>query len=442
MAGVTRRQFLCACAGAAAARGEPGQVDIELEASAFSAPLGSTGAPFWGYNNQLPGPLIEARAGDTLRLRFRNALREHTNLHFHGLHVSPEGNADNVFVMVEPGGGFTYEVAIPPDHPSGTFWYHPHVHGRTAGQVFRGMAGPLLIRGALDEIPEVAAAKEHLLVLQDFDPGGGEPSPTERMTGREGDVVAVSGRIRPRLAIERDGLARLRAINASASRYYRLRLDDHPLAWIATDGGALPGTRLLDEILLAPGQRADLLVRGDRPPGAYRLWNLPYDRGGMGMMRPARPAEVLAELVYDGAAERPVPLPERLLPFQPIEGGPAVTRVFQLSEGMMMQFLINGRAFDAARTDTRVRLGDVEEWEIRNTGQMDHPFHLHVNPFQVLGPAGAAEDAWRDVVNVPRGGRVRLRVRFADFPGRTVYHCHILDHEDLGMMGVVGMGGD
>jgi FtsP/CotA-like multicopper oxidase with cupredoxin domain len=149
----------------------------------------------------------------------------------------------------------------------------------------------------------------------------------------------------------------------------------------------------------------------------------------------------IATLTVEGAVA-PLPLPLRLLPVAPLPE-PVRTRRFVLNHGMApgmgMVFLINGRAYDHDRVDTRVRLGDTEEWEIVNAGVMDHPFHVHINPFQVVSRDGRPEPfrAWKDVVIVRAGETVRIRTRFADFAGRTVYHCHILDHEELGMMGVL-----
>jgi FtsP/CotA-like multicopper oxidase with cupredoxin domain len=139
-----------------------------------------------------------------------------------------------------------------------------------------------------------------------------------------------------------------------------------------------------------------------------------------------------------------LPLPQKLIPVETLPEPQRVRRFILnhgMSPGMGMVFLINGRAFDHQRLDTQVSLNTVEDWEITNTGVMDHPFHLHTNPFQVISRNGQPEPfrAWKDTVLVRAGETVRLRVRFTDFPGKTVYHCHILDHEDLGMMGTIEM---
>jgi len=395
------------------------------------------------FSSQAPGPVIEASPGDRLRINFTNLLSESTNLHFHGLHVPPTGVADNSFLEVRPGESMTYEFDIPAEHPGGTFWYHPHHHGLAARQLSQGLAGPLIIRGVLDEIPEIAQAPQQILLLQDFEVNAIglplAPGMMERMQGREGNLITVNGRRNPDLVIQKQGWLRLRIINGSPSRFYRLQISEHSLHQIASDGGALPAVQETDEILLAPGERAEVMVRGNRQPGAYRLLNLPYDRGQMGMMgmgssRVASPTQ-LASLVYAGVADSSWDLTQSLTSVEALPQ-PTGFRSFRLGQNMM-SFTINGRTFDPRRADTVVKLNSVEEWEFDNPTDMDHPMHIHTNPFQVIDAKGSPIRAWKDVVVVPARSRVRVRTAFRDFTGRAMYHCHILDHEDLGMMGVL-----
>ncbi len=430
-----------------------GRLDLDLAASDDWVDLAGERARLWTYNGQVPGPLVEVAPGDELRIRLVNRLDERTNLHFHGLHVPPDGTADNIFREVAPGDAATYAFRIPEQHPAGLFWLHPHLHGSVARQVSLGLAAPLIIRGALDAVPEVAAAREHVLVLQDFelDRSGRpiDPGMAALMGGREGALVTVSGQSRPRYAIELQGALRLRFLNASASRFYRLSLEDHAMHLIATDGGSLATPQRVDELMLAPGERRDVLVLGSKEDGAYRLMNLPYNRGSAGMMGGTlgtRTAFELASVVYEARAQSPQRLPSALVDVERLPEA-VRRRTFVLSEtmgmmpgrGMAMRFLINGREFDHTRVDDRVRLGDIEEWEYINNTDMDHPMHVHTNAFQRVGADGQAEPAWLDGVVVPARGRARIRFRFTDFVGATVQHCHILDHEDLGMMSTVLM---
>jgi len=445
-----------------------GVLDLSLAAQAGRLSLAGRPAALYSYNGSVPGPRLEIRPGDHVRIRFTNRLLELTNLHFHGLHVPPSGNADNVFLEIPPMESQIYEFTLPQDHRSGTYWYHPHVHHSIARQVWAGLVGLLIVRGELDEIPEIRDSDEEFLVLKDFGlHANGElltPDPTPRiMQGREGDLVLVNGELNPTFRISKDGLLRLRFLNASVARYYRLQLEDHPMYLIATDGGPIDEPFEMRELLLAPGERAEVLVRGERSPGRYRLMNLPYRRFNMGMMGgggmmcgmgrmrgttiSSNESVVLATLEYR-ERERSLALPSRLVPVEPLLNATLV-RQLVFSHSMMGMdgdaFTINGSPFDPERTDTVVKVGTVEEWEIVNGGGMmmdfDHPFHIHTNQFQVVSEDKRSPRfrAWRDIANVRMGGSVRIRIPFRDFPGRTVYHCHILDHEDLGMMAVIEM---
>lgn len=459
MPGINRRRFLTGSASLLAAQafsslhpaeaaGSEGLVEWDLEATHDWVGVGGGKAYLYAFNRQVPGPTIQARPGDHVRIRFLNSLSEPTNLHFHGLHIPPVGNADNSFLQVRPGERLTYEFDLPASHQGGTFWYHPHVHGSTARQVSRGLAGLFVVRGELDQIPEIEGAPEIGLVLQDFALGTTgvplDPNPMERRTGREGSLITVNGQVNPQFPLERDGWLRLRIANASSSRFYRLRMEEHPFHLIAVDGGGLPAPEEREEILLTPGERVEVMLRGSRPEGSYRLWSLPYDREASGMMRgPISQALGLATFTYLGQAERTWDLPSQLVGVDPLREA-SIRRSFYLGQGMgtgmvmgaTMNFTINGLSFNPDRTDTRASLDSVEEWESINTTTMDHPMHIHTNPFQVVGSDALPIRAWKDVALVPAYSRLRIRTAFRDFTGRTMYHCHILDHEDLGMMGI------
>ncbi len=478
MTKINRRQFLALSAGGAGSfvlasctRGQVGRasstnssldsltlyqsqnglLEVDLEASERLVNIGGKEAYLLAYNGQVPAPRLEAKPGDKVRLRFTNNLTQPTNIHYHGLHIPLTGNADNVFLKIEPGQKLTYEFTIPENHPSGTFWYHPHLHGLVAEQLFGGLAGLFIVRGELDEIPELKAAKEEFLVLQDFAlDNDGRPMGSGHMSlmaGREGDLITVNGQQNPNFNLPENGLLRLRILNASPSRFYRLALEDHAFYQIATDGNSLSEPIEVPELLLTPGQRADVLVKGNKKSGQYRLLNLPYDRGSMGMMgggmmgrrNNSDAPTALATVNYESAVES-LALPTKLASISALSE-PQTVRRFELNHGMSpavgMAFLINGEPYSHDIIHTKVKLNTVEDWELINTGVMDHPFHIHGNAFQVIDRNGQPESllAWRDTVLVKRGETVRIRIPFKDFAGKTVYHCHVLDHEDLGMMG-------
>ena len=420
-----------------------GLLELDLEAKENLVSLGDRQASLLTYNEQIPAPRLEAKPGDRVRIHFTNNLEQPTNIHYHGLHIPLTGNADNVFLHIKPKEKLTYEFQIPNNHPSGTFWYHPHLHGLVAEQLFGGLAGLFIVRGEDEEIPELKAAQEEFLVLQDFSlDERGQRSNSAHMSlmmGREGEIIAVNGQVNPNLNLPAGGLLRLRILNASPSRFYRLTLENHAFYHIATDGNSLNEPVEVNELLLTPGQRADLLVKGDKESGQYRLLNLPYNRGSMGRKNRDEPI-ALATINYASGVDS-LALPTKLNSIDLLPE-PQTVRRFELNHGMSpgvgMAFLINGEYYSSEdRINAEVQLNTVEDWELINTGVMDHPFHIHGNAFQVISRNGQSEPllAWRDTVLVKRGGTVRIRIPFKDFTGKTVYHCHVLDHEDLGMMG-------
>lgn len=458
-------------------RSEGGDLEVDLTASQSQVTLGGRSAKLMAYNQQVPGPQLQVRPGDRVQIRFTNALDQPTNLHYHGLHLPPTGLADDPFRTVAPGETAQYEFQIPDQHPSGFFWYHPHQHGLVAQQVFHGLAGTILVRGE-DEAPELQSAQEAVLVLQDFDLDRRgqvqEPMPPFRMWGRQGSLITVNGQTQPRFSLPQDGLLRLRILNASASRVYQLQLADHPWWLAATDGLSLAAPFSQESVILAPGERADLLVPGDQSPGSYALLSLPYDRGIAAMAKSmghsvdtvlVEEPQTIAILDYgtsgdaspgntspgntsSGSGEagtvRTVTIPTTLGTVETLPE-PSIVREFVFDHGIDPEthdpFLINGRAFGHHRVDVQAQVGTMEDWVLINKAGMDHPFHLHTNWFQVISRNGQPEPlrAWRDTVNLQAYETVRIRIPFRDFVGKTVYHCHILDHEDQGMMGIVEM---
>jgi FtsP/CotA-like multicopper oxidase with cupredoxin domain len=430
-------------------RSTNGRLAIDLVAAAAQVPWGSATRYALTYNGTTPGPTLRLRPGDELTVRLRNQLDRRTNLHTHGLHVSPEGSADNIFVMVDPGQEQTYEYRIPTDHPSGTFWYHPHHHGEVASQIMGGMAGAIVIEDDLDAA--FSGAAERVLVLSDPKIGATSTVLTatgnEQQMGREGDVALVNGQLRPTIDAAAGTVERWRILNASPSRYYRLSVRGATMQLVATDGGRLDQPRPVADLLLTPGQRAEVLVTLDTV-GAATLATSSVSRGGMGGMgmgggsaSATSPAADLLTVRVGPRGASTYTAPTTLRSIAPIDQLHVDNRRTVTLGAMGMgtgAFVIDGKGFAPDRTDINAKLGTTEEWTLHNNSMMDHPFHLHVWPFRVVSRSdGSPDPGWRDTVNVPAGGSVVIRVPFTDTPGRTVYHCHILDHEDLGMMGII-----
>ncbi|WP_342779881.1 multicopper oxidase family protein [Lacisediminihabitans profunda] len=429
-------------------RSANGTLDVTLIASPSPVVIGGTSVTALAYNGSLPGPTLLVRPGDTLTVTLTNRLNDPTNLHTHGLHVSPAGSSDNVFRRIDPGTTAEYRYEIPTDHPPGLFWYHPHHHGMAAQQVFGGLYGAIIVE---DPAP-IPATTERVLIVSDltFDASGtiAAASQMDRMRGREGTTVLLNGQVGATMTAHPGDQERWRIVNACTSRYLDLRLDGQSMRLLGNDSGRFATPRPVDSLTLSPGNRADVLVT--MAAGTSVLQTRPVDRGTpAGMMgNPSSGDSVrLATLRVSGAAAASLPSPPgatpRELRSEPLTGRRTLTLAMGGAGmgGSMMRFTIDGRDFDAARVDQTVAAGAIEEWTIVNTSPMDHPFHLHVWPMQVIETGGQsfATPTWQDVVNVPARSQSRVRIAFEDFTGTAVYHCHILDHEDNGMMGVISV---
>lgn len=422
----------------------PDVVDVTLEARIADVELApGRVVSMWTYDGVLPGPRIEARVGDLVRVRFTNALPDSTTVHWHGVRVpAAMDGAPVVQSPIAPGGSFTYEFRVP---DAGTFWYHPHV--RSDEQVERGLYGPLVVRGERE--PE--STSDRVVVLDDilldeswqlvpFDS-------SYAMVGRQGNVILANGRSLPVADVQPGGLHRFRFVNAANARYFRLALPGARFTLIGTDGGPIEQPQELDEILLVPGERADVLVVAPMPSGAVLEWqSLSYDRGHetgtapdvsvFQMRSTGEPATALTVPATLGTVpELPSATVMRELRLEEMEdGGGHAGHGDPGAAGPL--FAINGRIYPDSES-LLATLGDVEEWSIVNTTMMDHPFHLHGFRFQIVDAQGTAPSfrAWRDTINIVAMQTVRFRVRLETNPGTWMFHCHILEHAERGMMG-------
>jgi FtsP/CotA-like multicopper oxidase with cupredoxin domain len=428
----------------------PGQFRAKLTAAPASAGFAEgLETPILAYNGISPGPLIEASEGDRVEIGFVNGIPgEASTIHWHGMPV-PADQDGNPMDPVASGAERTYAFELPVES-AGSYWYHPHPHGKTAEQVYRGLAGVFLVKAKNDPIP--AAYGDTVLMFTDLRlaADGTMPDNTmvDLMNGRVGDHILVNGQKNPVLSVAAGAKRRLRLYNATNARFLRLSFGDAPVTIVGTDGGLIEAPVAAGDMMLAPAERLEVIVAFETP-GKTTLTTLDYDRGWMGPGRPADAGMALLTVdVSEDAAEPAPPLPDKLRPIAEL-GAPALTRRFVFTEtmamgagGMEMGFLINGAAFDMNRVDVVSTAGEVELWEISNQADMDHPFHVHGTQFQVAEHerggtvAKPAYRAWKDTVNVARGETVRLLLR-QERPGPRMYHCHILEHEQLGMMGIV-----
>ncbi|MEP6781175.1 MAG: multicopper oxidase family protein [Gemmatimonadaceae bacterium] len=425
----------------------PGVVEVNLTASPAQLAL-NPGHPTeaYAYNGSVPGPTLDVHEGDRVTIHFRNNLPEKTTIHWHGLHI-PAVMDGSPMTPIEPGKSFDYSFTIPRG-TAGTYWYHPHPDLRTGYQIAKGLFGAIIVRDANDPLP--ASLPEKLLILADnrFNPDGSPEFSTpgtpqgiaDEVNGREGDILTVNGQVMPTIPIRSGEIQRWRVINVSAARIYTLALPNQALLHVGGDGGLFEQPIKAKSVRVASSERVELLVRGTGSPGASAtLQSLPYDRYDP-HTRPTdwQVARSLLTLQY---SEQPpvaaVVLPATLRHVPPLD----TSRVTVRREIVLSQGLINGRVMDMRRVNETATLGATEIWTIENVVAMDHPFHLHGFSFQVLDRNGVTEPfrEWKDVVNVPKHESVRFVVRFDDFPGMWMYHCHILDHEDHGMMAMLNV---
>ncbi len=388
----------------------------------------------WLYGGRFPGPPLVLREGQTLELRFTNRLPEPTNLHFHGLRIPPTGRADNIFLEIPPGESFTYEWTAPVGE-AGTYWYHPHRHGLIATQMWRGLAGGLVVLGPheLDPQSPLAQADDRLVVLRDVALAGATlapHAPRDWHKGKEGPWLLANGRVAPVLRA-RSRLVRLRLVNAANARSLRLaRADGRPLVLAALDGHLLAAPQEVEELLLVPAQRADLLL-AMTPTERVRLIARHYNRG---VPTPRLQSSRVLEILPPPADAPVVPLPRVLAGRRP-QPGPVVRR----RTLTLAMFTLNGRPYRPGRVDIRAQAGTVERWRLVNVGTMDHSFHLHTWFFRPVSRNGRPWpfDCRLDTVNLRPGEVVEIDIPFVRESGRTVYHCHIAEHGDRGMMGTI-----
>lgn len=444
------------------------------------------------YNGHVPGPTLRVLPGDTLQVRLVNELPPNTeeacpppdpniphcfnttNLHTHGLHVSPLPPSDDVFLHLEPGQEFPICVVLPDFHAPGTYWYHAHKHGSTALQLVNGLAGALIVADRPGHAP-VPDARDRVFVLQEIigdrirealyqefdveEPADG-PSDVYTCTGGSPcseELFTINGCYRPTISMRPGEVQRWRFINATATPrgYTKLQVvattSEFQHCLIAVDGIYLPEPRLVGEWLLPPGGRADFMMRFPHA-GTYQLLRVPIQ----GQCE----NQVLADVVVDGPflnMSCPATLPAQPPYLETITdeqwraaGGVERNLTFDIVTDPQVpcsrKFLINGKSFDPNRIDQSIKLGAIERWNVTNTGPASHPFHIHVNPFQVIEIGGVPipeeKRFWQDTVDLPPFTTVSFYSRFQTFHGRFVLHCHILNHEDWGMMQNVEVVGD
>jgi FtsP/CotA-like multicopper oxidase with cupredoxin domain len=404
-----------------------------------------TSTQTWGLNGPYLSPTIRADRGDDVQIHVHNGLDEVTTLHWHGMHL-PARMDGGPHQMIHPDQTWSPHWTI--NQPAATLWFHPHLHGATAEHVYRGAAGMFIIDDpvleslglptdyGIDDIPLIVEDKKfHSDGSLDF-----SDSPMSNL-GLLGDEILVNGTHTPFFEAQRS-LVRFRILNASVARIYDFGFDDdRPFAVIGSDTGLLEEPAELNRIMLSPGERAeivvqiepgdDVMLRSFAPDLGMDFWNERVNGGD----------DTFEILRVTGSPDiTPSPeLPSRLVEIERLHEADAVaTRSFSLDSSAS----INGHSMEMNRIDEIVEVDTTEIWEISNDHGMIHSFHIHLIHFLILDIDGEAPPAhlsgWKDTVLVPRGSTVRVIAEFNDYADPDVpymYHCHILRHEDRGMMG-------
>jgi FtsP/CotA-like multicopper oxidase with cupredoxin domain len=413
-----------------------------------------------GYVNDLPIDSNEQCALDRCADR--------TNLHFHGMHVSPKSPQDDVLTMLSvPGQRLNYRVEIPSSAAPGLYWYHTHPHGESARQALDGMTGAIIIDGIDRYYPELRQLRERVLVLRDRDienekaevrnellrqvavPPGDCGKATDQKATR---IFTLNGAVRPQIPIDSGERQFWRIVNASPDRYADLELDGEQFEIVALDGIPLSyhdrSHKILkaSHFLLASAGRVEAIVTGPRAGAHSRLSTRCVDTGPDGDVNPAM---VIADLVSDGYHDA---LPHKV----PATTGGPVYSEFSHRELEKLEasapdftvvftedkksFYINGEKFSMDSDPMlTVRIGSLHHWRVVNNTHELHPFHIHQVHFLAYSVNGIRQDVpeWLDTVNVPyNNGTVDLIMDFTDpiIRGMSVFHCHLLSHEDKGMM--------
>jgi len=440
----------------------------------LTAAQGSDERDAFVFNGRDVAPTIRAAPGDTIRIHYVNALppRAHnaaqsgpmhmTNLHFHGLGVSPLSPQDDVLDMIAmPGAALDYTVKIPPDHMPGLYWYHTHPHGESEQQVLDGMSGALIIEGIDGYVPAVRQMRERVLVIRadDVEHDPTASAKTARVDvdrtpcGERHDAVSrvftVNGVLRPEIDMRTGERQFWRIVNAAPDRYVDIELTGHHVDVVAFDGFPIAAhdpanpTRTIDHVLVPPAGRVEAIVEAPTGRGRSFLRTRCVNTGPDG---DPNPGMVLADVVVAGSLLAvPVETP-------PVASAPATPKALEV-ESVKQQppaftvtftegdhrFYINNQLFslDAAPM-VRVKVGQFQHWKIVNNTKEIHPLHIHQAHFLAYleNDRPVPDPRWLDTVNVPLGGSADVVMDFTNpvIRGMSVFHCHLLNHEDKGMM--------
>lgn len=389
----------------------------------------------WGFNNRVPGPIIKAKKGDTVVVKVFNELSEPTIIHWHGIRLASNmDGTDDVQKPILPGEQFEYRFEVP---DAGTFWYHSHQN--ETEQMERGMYGALIVE---DETDPVVVDSDRVFMIDDmkltevneFKRGNFLQRWIERHDGREGATLLINGKVNPTILMKAGQIERWRFINSSSARYFRLHMGDIPFQVIATDGGLIERPQERTELLIVPGERYEIIIGPFKEGERFTIDSLPYNR--MTFVKSGHTTFATVSVGASACSNASIPAKLRSIETLATQDATA-TRKVRLSVGASLKNGIDFRVNNELHhVDKAVNVGDLQVWEVNNASLMDHPFHLHGFFFQVLEINGKAPGylAWKDTINLEPRTKVKIAWRADNRPGKWMYHCHILEHHEAGMM--------
>jgi suppressor of ftsI len=391
------------------------------------------------FNDKYDSPLIRTRPGGVIKLTLDNQMAEKTALHFHGMQVSPLGHGDNIFKIIEPSESWEFEIELPSDHPPGMYWYHSHFNKGSQRQVNGGIAGAIMVDGMLDPFPELQGLQERFFVLRNFQKTLTGKLASDMATGAP-SIRTINGQENPTVAMQPGATQVWHLANIASNQYFRLYFGGMPFRILSRDGNTATTIETVTELLIGPSARVSVLVDGPAV-GTHTLDVLKATTGPAG---DTYGGQVLATIVSAGDSAPPTVITSTLNSEPDLRNAKIANRrsfVFQDGQDDPNSFFINGLKFDFNRVNTTVKLGDTEEWVLSNPSGELHQFHIHQTDFQVVAVNGKPVPfvGYRDNVDIPTYGSVTVRIPFTNpvILGKYVYHCHILEHEDGGMMSVI-----
>lgn len=438
-----------------------GQLKVTLTANSIPVRISGKlvnarvyGAKAYGktYAPSYVPPTLIVDPGDTVTITLVNNLPEPTNIHTHGWFVSPMGNQDNIYVTVPEGKTVTYQYLVPKSFAPGSYWYHPHEHGLVEEQVFGGLAGFIHVRGMNRLLPEdLRQVKKHYIMLKDMQLNKGNSIINTNIDSAKPTNRFVNGLKLPTMTMKPGETQIWHIANMSADIWYTLAASGMSFSVLAEDGNPVGTPWTVSELEIAPGKRFDVVVRAPQS-GGTTLQTVQMSTGPAG---DTYPTVDLMTIALSGPAQPAIALPETVRPDDAKywvdlnTKEPAQQRTFVLTEDKN-GFYINGKEWRPHAIAATPLKGTVEEWTFINETREDHPIHIHVNDMQVISINGEAQDAdWVDTQKIPAvtkdasgnkvPGTVVVRMDFRRYPGVYVFHCHILNHEDNGMMANVSV---